>query len=97
MFFYVGRQKRSRNVIQTDVADKMQLVGLLVKSRDCEVVVELITVPGNFFRPGAYCQISLNNSLVFVIPWTQRHSMLTECNKPRISVVGKMRDRKNRH
>jgi hypothetical protein len=50
IFFCVGRQKRSRNVIQTDVADKMQLVGLLVKSRDCEVVVELITVPGNFLQ-----------------------------------------------
>ena len=84
-------------MIQTGVADKTQLVGLLVKSRDCEVVVELIAVPGNFFRLGAYCQISLNNSLVFVIPWTQHHSVFTECDKPLISVVGKMGDRKNRH
>jgi len=53
-------KKPSRNVIQTDVADNTQLVRLFRKSRDCEVVVELITVPGNFLGLGAYRQISMN-------------------------------------
>jgi hypothetical protein len=84
-------------VIQTNVADKAQLVGLFGKSGDCEVVVELVTVPGDFFGLWAYSQIDLNHSLVLVIPWTKHHSMFTECDTPLIPVVRKMRDRKNRH
>jgi hypothetical protein len=84
-------------VLDTNGADKPQLVRPLSEMRDGNMVAKAIPLPSKHPWPWPDLQLGLQHPLVIIVTRTEHHSMLAKLNRLTITIGRNVFDRENRH